>query len=127
MASNTAEQDYEWLIILPHHEEVQAAKTGIPVSRDLLIAHREKVFEEPDLWLCGGLVLKEPATDLNSAKFKRSHMILKAPSKEAIIKRLRKDSLYPTLWDLDKIQIEPFCSVIRKGIENPPVDGNLPA
>ncbi|KAG8665119.1 hypothetical protein FPOAC2_14372 [Fusarium poae] len=125
MASgNTATQNYEWIIRLPLHV---GGESGIPVSREQIIEHRERTNREPDYWLCAGVVVENPAADLHEARFKYSTMIVSAPSKEDVLARLRDDCLYPAHWDVDNAEIEPFISVIRKGIDPPVVDGNLPA
>ncbi|KAF5020329.1 hypothetical protein F66182_7635 [Fusarium sp. NRRL 66182] len=118
MAQQTSKHNYEWFVIMPHHKQ-DPSKTGMPMSRELIMTHRERIFEETDMWLSAGVMLHEPSTELSSAKFKRTHMIVRAPSKEALVQRLREDVFAPVLWDVDNAEIEPFFSMIRTGIENP--------
>ncbi|PTD02524.1 hypothetical protein HYE67_002943 [Fusarium culmorum] len=78
--------------------------------------HRQRCNQEVDFWLCEGLVIEEPAADVHGARIKRSHMIVSAPSKEAVLARLRDDCLYPANWDVNNAEIEPFISVTRRAL-----------
>ncbi|EMD89215.1 hypothetical protein COCC4DRAFT_23558 [Bipolaris maydis ATCC 48331] len=100
-------QNYEWIIHLPIH-------VANPVPKEKAIEHRKRCNQEVDFWLCEGLVLEEPAASVPGARIKRSHMIVSAPSKEAVFARLRDDIFYPSQWDVDNAEIEPFISVSRK-------------
>ncbi|KAK7588285.1 hypothetical protein V3481_007313 [Fusarium oxysporum f. sp. vasinfectum] len=97
MASgNATTQNYEWVIRLPLHV---GGETGIPVSREQVIEHRQHTTQVVDFWLCAGVVVEKPLADLREARFKYSTLIVSAPSKEAVLACLQDDCLYPAHWE----------------------------
>jgi uncharacterized protein len=62
-------------------------------------------------------MLEEPVTEGQTPKMRGSAMICGAKTKEEVIERLKKD-VYVTggVWDLDKVQIYPFKSALRKAL-----------
>ncbi|KAG8664273.1 hypothetical protein FPOAC2_14196 [Fusarium poae] len=124
MSEETPTHNYEWIVRFPIHT---GGKAGIPVSREQIIQHRERVNQELDFWLCSGVVVERPVTDLHGASLKYAHHIVSAPSKEAVLARLRDDCFYPTHWDVDNAEIEPFIGMVRKALGHLVVDANLTA
>jgi len=64
-------------------------------------------------------MLEEPIKegDTSTPKMKGSAMLVGAKTKEEVLERLKKD-VYVSgeVWDLEKVQIIPFKSALRKAL-----------
>ncbi|KAF2491111.1 hypothetical protein BU16DRAFT_530677 [Lophium mytilinum] len=64
-----------------------------------------------------GAMLEEPIKEGETPKMKGSAMLCVATTQEEVLERLRRD-IYVTegVWDLEKIQVIPFKSAVRKAL-----------
>lgn len=62
-----------------------------------------------------GAMLEEPIKEGEPLKFKGSAMLIGANTREEVVERLKKD-VYASgkVWDMEKVQIIPFKSALRK-------------
>jgi uncharacterized protein len=69
-------------------------------------------------WLWGGAMLSEQPEEGKPLDITGSAMLAYADSKEEVLEIIKKD-IYATsdVWNLDKIQIFPFKSAIRRGLK----------
>lgn len=84
-------------------------------------AHIDRVKAEADdgFWLMGGAMLTHvPTPEDKTIQAAGSAMVAFAASKEEVMQRL-KDDVYTSgnVWDWDKVQIWPFRTAIRKGVD----------
>lgn len=63
-------------------------------------------------------MLDKPLQEGEAAQMRGSMMVCLAGSAEEVLERLRRD-VYVTegVWDLEKAQVYPFRSAIRKGLQ----------
>lgn len=104
----------EWLVIIPDHLGALSKRLAArPKHLEGLKDDRE------DMWLWGGAMLEEPiqAGSTDPPKMKGSAMLIGARTKEEIIERVKQDTYsHEGVWDLEKIQIIPFKSALRKAL-----------
>ncbi|CBX92277.1 hypothetical protein LEMA_P049830.1 [Plenodomus lingam JN3] len=104
----------EWLVIIPDHVGALNKRLAArPKHLEGLKKDRE------DLWLWGGAMLEEPIEpgSTDPPKMKGSAMLIGAKTKEEVIERVKKDVYVDEgVWDLEKIQIIPFKSALRKAL-----------
>ncbi|KAH8701488.1 hypothetical protein GQ44DRAFT_778610 [Phaeosphaeriaceae sp. PMI808] len=113
MASSTAPLQ-EWLVIIPDH--VGALDKRLAVRNDHLAGLKG---DREDMWLWGGAMLEEPiqAGDAGPPKMKGSAMLIGATTREEVVERVKKDIyVQGGVWDVEKIQIIPFKSALRKAL-----------
>ncbi|OAK99712.1 hypothetical protein IQ06DRAFT_294133 [Phaeosphaeriaceae sp. SRC1lsM3a] len=114
MASSTSTPLQEWLVIVPDHAgALQKRIAARPKHLEGLGADRE------DFWLWGGAMLEEPVKEGDSGppKMKGSAMLIGAKTREEVVERLKKDVYVEGgVWDLEKVQIIPFKSALRKAL-----------
>jgi hypothetical protein len=67
------------------------------------------------LFVCLGAMLEEPIQEGETPKMKGSACLIGAKTREEVIERLKKDAYVESgVWDLEKVQIFPFKSALRK-------------
>ncbi|KAF2127436.1 hypothetical protein P153DRAFT_321251 [Dothidotthia symphoricarpi CBS 119687] len=104
----------EWLVIIPDFDGALEKRIAVR-SQHLagLKADRE------DFWLWGGAMLSEPIQEGDSGppKMKGSAMLIGAKTREEALERLKRDVYVEGgVWDLEKVQIIPFKSALRKAL-----------
>jgi len=112
MASTSAPEKLEWLVILPDQEGALERRLSV----------RPKHFEglksglEAGFWKMGGAILDEVPKEGEGLKFAGSALIAYGSSKEEVIEILKKDIYAENdVWDFNKIQIWPFKTGLWKG------------
>ncbi|KAF2845753.1 hypothetical protein T440DRAFT_472395 [Plenodomus tracheiphilus IPT5] len=111
MASDAAPL-HEWLVIAPDH--VGALHKRVEARPRHLEAMKG---DREDMWLWGGAMLEEPIQpgSTDPPKMKGSAMLVAARTKEEVIERVKNDVYVGAgVWDIEKIQIIPFKSAVRK-------------
>ncbi|KAF2833412.1 hypothetical protein CC86DRAFT_376585 [Ophiobolus disseminans] len=113
MASTTSPLP-EWLVIIPDYVGALDKRLAVrPKHIEGLKADRE------DFWLWGGAMLEEPiqAGDANPPKMKGSACLIGAQTREEVVERLKRDVYVEGgVWDMEKVQIIPFKSALRKAL-----------
>jgi hypothetical protein len=62
-----------------------------------------------------GAMLEEPIKEGETPKMKGSACLIGAKTREEVVERLKKDVYVESgVWDLEKVQIFPFKSALRK-------------
>ncbi|KAF2018129.1 hypothetical protein BU24DRAFT_421129 [Aaosphaeria arxii CBS 175.79] len=112
MAPGASSTLQEWLVIAPDFEG--ALEKRLKVRNE----HLGGLKADPDsFWLWGGAMLEEPIKEGETPKMKGSAMLIGASSREEVIERLKKDPYVAGgVWDLEKVQIIPFKSALRKAL-----------
>jgi len=101
----------EWLVMLPDKPNALAKRLEVRQT------HLENI--DPDVQrgsvVLGGAYLSEQPAEGQTPDMLGSAMIFVADSKEEVLERIKHD-IYTTsgVWDIDKINIWPFRSAIRK-------------
>jgi len=109
--STTSKPRFEWLVMLPDKPNALAKRLEIRPT------HLENI--EPDVQrgsvVLGGAYLSEQPVEGQTPDMLGSAMIFVADSKEEVLERIKHD-IYATsgVWDVDKVNIWPFRSAIRK-------------
>ncbi|PSN63933.1 hypothetical protein BS50DRAFT_576564 [Corynespora cassiicola Philippines] len=113
MASSSAPLQ-EWLVIAPDFDGALEKRLAVRPQ------HIDGLKADPDtFWLWGGAMLEEPIKegDAGPPKMKGSAMLIGAKTREEVIERLKKDVyVQGGVWDLEKVQIIPFKSALRKAL-----------
>jgi uncharacterized protein YciI len=129
MASSTASLQ-EWLVIVPDHtESLQKRLASRPKHLEGMKSDRE------DMWLWGGMsnpyflsrgrgadgdtgaMLEEPIKEGETPQMKGSACLIGAKTKEEVMERMKQDVYVKDgVWDLEKVQIIPFKSAVRKAL-----------
>lgn len=112
--STLAPSKKEWLIILPDHADVlekrQAARPGHLIGA--------KSQAEKGIFTFGGAFFDEHPGDGEAPKAKGSVILAHAESREELLEVLRADEYTKSgVWDMEKVQIFPFKTALRKGLE----------
>jgi len=110
MATTTAPEKFEWIVILPDQPGKLAKRMEI----------RPKHFEglKPNIdngfWKMGGALLEEVPKEGEALKIQGSAVIALASSKEEVLEVLKNDIYAKNdVWDLSKVQIYPFKCAFR--------------
>jgi len=104
---------YEWLVVVPDAPGQLA--TRLEVRPEHFSAIQASI--EAGTIKMGGAILHEPSagTDASSLKFAGSSLVVLADSKQDVIDTLKKDIYARSgVWDMDKVQIWPLKTAIRK-------------
>ncbi|KAF1946160.1 hypothetical protein EJ02DRAFT_450928 [Clathrospora elynae] len=104
----------EWLVIVPDQAGALEKRIAIrPRHIEGLKGDRE------DMWLWGGAMLEAPidASSNDPPRMKGSACLIGAATREEVVERLKRD-VYVSggVWDLEKVQIIPFRSALRKAL-----------
>jgi len=106
-------QKHEYLVILP--DRAGALPDRMKVRPDHLKALTPDV--QSGFWVFGGAMLDEPHVESSGQgpKIKGSIMLAVAESEEEVWEKLKGD-VYATsgVWEMDKVQVIPFKSAVRK-------------
>ncbi|KAL5118339.1 hypothetical protein ACEQ8H_003688 [Pleosporales sp. CAS-2024a] len=114
MASGVPPGLQEWLVIVP--DVPDALEKRLAARPDHL---QGLTKDRDDMWLWGGAMLEEPIRegDAGPPKMKGSAMLIGAKTREEVLERLKKDVYVEKgVWDVDKVQIIPFKSALRKAL-----------
>ncbi|KAM3069441.1 hypothetical protein ACMFMF_008658 [Clarireedia jacksonii] len=112
MASASAPEKIEWLVILPDQEGALERRLSVRPQ------HFEglKSGSEAGFWKMGGAILHEAPKEGEALKFAGSAMIAFGSSKEEVLETLKKDIYAENdVWDFSKVQIWPFKTGLWKG------------
>jgi uncharacterized protein YciI len=141
MASSTAPLQ-EWLVIVPDHVGAldkrlavrQKHLEGIKSDRDdmwlwggtshatiptIISTMPLAISTRQSLTVGIGAMLEEPIQEGASGppKMKGSAVLIGAKTREEVVERLKKDVYVESgVWDLEKVQIIPFKSALRKAL-----------
>ncbi|CAL3967453.1 unnamed protein product [Diplocarpon coronariae] len=110
MASASASEKFEWLVIMPDQPGKLAKRMEVrPDHFEGLKAGIDRGF-----WKMGGALLEEVPREGDGLKIQGSAMIALASSKEEVIEQLKADTYARNeVWDFSKIQIYPFKCAFR--------------
>jgi len=65
-------------------------------------------------WKLGGATLTEPPRDAEPLAINGSAMMAHAATRDEVLEELKRDVYAKEVWDLEKVQIIPFKTAIRK-------------
>ncbi|GAB7345479.1 hypothetical protein MBLNU457_3805t2 [Dothideomycetes sp. NU457] len=106
-------QKCEWLVILPDRPNALADRMKVRPD------HLENLKPQIDagFWVMGGATLDSPPQEGQGLAINGSVMMALASSKEEVLERVKTDVYATTgVWDMDKVQVIPFKSAVRKAL-----------
>ncbi|KAF2809752.1 uncharacterized protein BDZ99DRAFT_463516 [Mytilinidion resinicola] len=110
--ATTTTPTQEWLVIVPDFPAVLEKRLAVRGN------HLQGLLADPEhFWQFGGAMLEEPIKEGETPKMKGSAMLCVAATEAEVVERLRRD-VYVTsgVWDIEKIQVIPFKSAVRKAL-----------
>ncbi|EWC45860.1 hypothetical protein DRE_04867 [Drechslerella stenobrocha 248] len=113
MSASAPATQNEWLVILP--DKPDAVDRRLAVRPQHLKAALARAEEGTINF--GGIMLHEHMVDGEKPKFKGSIMLLQVPTKEDVLEIIKSDIYVENdVWDLEKMEIHPFRSALRKAL-----------
>ncbi|KAF3934674.1 hypothetical protein ABW20_dc0104386 [Dactylellina cionopaga] len=111
--TSSSETQNEWLVILPDHPDAVERRLEVR-SKHLEAAGARAAAGVINF---GGIMLHEHLKEGEIPKFKGSIMMLKVETKEEVLEIIKGDKYVENnVWDLDKIEIYPFRTALRKAL-----------
>ncbi|KAK6347656.1 hypothetical protein TWF718_005495 [Orbilia javanica] len=112
MATSSASQN-EWLVILP--DKPGAVERRLAVRGEHLKVANERAAN--GIINFGGVMLHEHIKEGETPKFKGSIMLMSVETKEEVLEIIKSDKYVENdVWDLDKVEIIPFKTALRKAL-----------
>ncbi|KAK6358869.1 hypothetical protein TWF696_000049 [Orbilia brochopaga] len=112
-AAAPAPTENEWLVILP--DKPDAVERRLAVRSEHLAAATARV--KAGVINFGGIMLHDHPVEGETPKFKGSIMLLQVPTKEDVVEIIKGDKYVENdVWDLDKMEIHPFRTALRKAV-----------
>ncbi|KAK6518879.1 hypothetical protein TWF281_003570 [Arthrobotrys megalospora] len=112
MATSSKSQN-EWLVILP--DKPDAVERRLAVRADHLKVANERAAA--GIINFGGIMLHEHIKEGETPKFKGSIMLFSVETKEEVLEIIKGDKYVENdVWDLEKMEILPFKTALRKAL-----------